>query len=270
MATYESTHGSVVHVDLYSEDLAATQAFYEGAFGWRFEPVEGMAYATWQAPNPPNGGVVAREDGPVTPPSTVFYVEVEDLDTAREAISEAGGELLVEETAVPGMGVFAVFRDPGGVVEAAWEDRYEGEPPEGGWPMLTDEPEPGSIVHFEHYTDDPGATQAFHEAVFGWEFEPVEGGGYTLARPPTPPFGGLMKVNEQMPAGTLAYLLVESAEDTCQGIEDAGGEVVREPFDVEGWGTMAVFRAPGGIVQALWESGMVEESAEGEADVVGA
>lgn len=267
MTTYESTEGSIVHIELNTDDLDATKAFYEAAFDWSTETMEmddDMTYTSWRAPNPPGGGLMQRQEGPYTPPATLFYIQVDDIESAREAITDAGGDLLVEEIAVPEMGVFAVFSDPGGVVEAVWEDRYEGEPPEGGWPRFTDAPEPGSVTHFELYTEDPDATRAFHEAVFGWAFETIDDGAYTMIRPPTPPYGGLMAATDDMPAGTLAYLLAESAEDTCDAIEDAGGRVLREPFEIEGWGTMAVFEAPGGIVQAVWESAPEAEVARAD------
>jgi hypothetical protein len=196
---------------------------------------------------------MSPNEGPFSPPTVVFYINVEDLDETNEAITENGGEILVEAMEVPEMGIFTIFQDPGGVINAAWEDRYEGEPPEGGWPMFTDQASDGSIVHFELYTDDPEGTQAFHEAVFGWTFEAAEG-DYVMAYPPTPPYGGVMNATDEMPVESLAYVLVEDAAEACEVIEGAQGEVLREPFDIEGWGTMAVFEAPGEIVLALWES----------------
>lgn len=120
--------------------------------------------------------------------------------------------------------------------------------------MTTHDPPDGSIVHVELYSEDGESTRTFYEEVFDWSFEDVEGGGYTLANPPSPPNGGLLAAGEHMPPGTLAYLRVADATATCRAIEAAGGRVVREPFDVDGWGTMAVFEAPGGVVQAVWES----------------
>lgn len=259
MTTYEMASGSIVHVELNSDDVEASGTFLADAFGWNVERDDEMNYTVWRAPNPPGGGLLGPQDGevpegaPFEPPSTLFYVDVEDLAEAREAIVEAGGELLVEEMEIPEMGAFTVFREPGGVVEAAWENRYEGDPPEGGWPAYTDDPEPGSVTHFELYSEDPGATCDFHEAVFGWAFETVEGSDYTMVYPPTPPYGGVMQATEEMPVGTLFYLLVEDAEAACEAVAGAGASVLREPFEVEGWGTMAVFEAPGGVVLALWE-----------------
>lgn len=252
MTTYEPTHGSIVHVELYSEDVDATRAFYGDVFGWTFEDVDGMDYTMFRAPSPPHGGLLAREDGDYRPPPTLVYLNADDLDGTRGAIEDAGGDLTVAEVEVAAEGAFAVFEAPGGVVQAAWEDRSGGEPTEGG--RLTDEPALGSLVHVELYSGDPGATRSFYEAVFGWTFEDVGDGAYTIARPPTPPNGGLLPAGDQMPPGTLTYLLVEDVAGTCESVAAAGGDVVREPFDVGGWGTMAVFEAPGGVLQALWES----------------
>lgn len=263
MTTYETTHGSIIHIELNTDDPDATEAFYEETFGWKFQSVEELPeYTSWQAPSPPNGGLMAPQNGEFTPPSTLFYINVENLAETREAIVEAGGELLGEEMDVPEMGIFALFRDPGGVVEGVWEDQYEGAPPEGGWPKFTDEPELGSVVHFELYTEDPEATQAFHEEVFGWRFETIEDGEYVMAYPPTPPYGGVMEASDEMPAGTVPYILVSSAAETSEEIPDNGGEVLREPFDIKGWGTMAVFEAPGAIVHALWEAAEMESDRE--------
>lgn len=253
MTTYEPTSGSIIHIELATDDPAGTRGFFETVFGWTFESIPEMAYMTFSPPNPPGGGVATGEaEGPFTPPPTLLYVNVDDLAETDEAIRAAGGEVLVDDMAVPEMGRFTVFREPGGVVEAAWETTSADEPSEGGFPPFTDEPEAGSVTHFELYSDDPEATRAFHEAVFGWGFEPVEGSDYVTVRPPTPPYGGMMAATDEMPVGTLLYLLVEDAAAAVETIEAAGGAVLREPFPVEGWGTMAVFEAPGGTPLAVW------------------
>lgn len=262
MTTYEPENGSIVHVELYSDDVEATRSFFEDAFGWSFEPVEGMDYTMWRSSDPPFGGLLGAEAAPDAFPPVLCYLQTDDLERTVEAIEAAGGEVLHDDE-VPGMGVFAVFRAPGGVVEAVWQSTGDAEPPEEGWPEFIDEPGAGSVVHVELYTDDVDATRAFHEAVFGWTFEDLEG-DYVMASPSTPPRGGLMEASDEMPVGTLCYVLVEGAEASCEAIEAAGGTVVEEPFDIEGWGTMAVFEAPGGIVGAVWESAMETSEAAAE------
>lgn len=254
MATYEPSSGSIVHIELYSEDVEGFQSFAEAVFDWSFERDEALDYTMWRSGTPPFGALLDPADAPVEVPSALIYLAVDDVEGAGRSIVEAGGELLLDAMEIPGMGALSVFREPGGVIEAVWEDRPEGEAAEVETPLFTDEPAIGSVTHFELYSEDPEATQDFHESVFGWTFETIDDGAYTLAQPPTPPAGGLMAATDEMPVGPLLYLQVESADDVSEEIADAGGAVLREPFEIEGWGTMAVFGAPGGVTFAVWES----------------
>ena len=211
-----------------------------------------------------------RDSEEDVPSGTLFYIDVADLEQTRRRVREAGGEILVEEMAVPEMGVFTIFRDPGGITEAAWETRLEGAEQGEDSPVFTDDPDAGSITHFEFYSDDTEASRSFHEAVFGWTFESIDDDAYTMIRPPTPPTGGLLPATPELPTGTLVYLLVDDAEASCSTIEEAGGRILREPFDVDGWGIMAVCEAPGNVVLAVWESApeSTERQPAGESTVI--
>lgn len=63
------------------------------------------------------------------------------------------------------------------------------------------------------------------------------------------------------PAGTASppvwntYIRVDSAADAAQRVRDAGGRVLREPFDVFGAGRMGVFADPEGAEFSVWEPG---------------
>ncbi len=46
------------------------------------------------------------------PSNLTFYVDVDDLATYREKIVAAGGEMVVDEMEVPGVGTLALFKDP--------------------------------------------------------------------------------------------------------------------------------------------------------------
>lgn len=254
MTTHEPGPGSIVHLELYSEDADATRAFFEAAFDWRFERPEGMEemdYHLWRSETPPFGGLAPADSPPFDPPTVLAYLLVDDIDEAVEAVTEAGAEVLVQQ-GIPGAGAMAMYEAPGGVIGAVWESHEEGVPDDA--PEYTDEPAAGSLTHLELYSEDPEATRRFHETAFGWAFESVGDGAYTMARTPTPPAVGLMAATDEFPPGTLAYFEVEAAAAALETIEAAGGSVLREPFDVEGWGTMGVFEAPGGIVGAVWES----------------
>jgi predicted enzyme related to lactoylglutathione lyase len=46
---------------------------------------------------------------------------VDDLAAYRTKITDAGGKIVVEEQAVPGMGAFTLFADPDGRVMGMWK-----------------------------------------------------------------------------------------------------------------------------------------------------
>lgn len=265
MTTYEPEVGSIVHIELFSDDRAATQSFYEDAFGWEFERYDEIDYLMWRAPDLPGGAVVDPADAPFPAPSTLCYLGTDDLSSTAAAIEEAGGELLTEETDVLEMGAFVVFRAPGDVVAAVWQSHPGTEPDE---PMLfTDDPGDGSVSHVELYSTDPAETESFFETVFDWRVEPTGDGDYTMAYPPTPPYAGVRTATDELPAGILIYLGVPNVEAATRTIQNAGGAVRREPFVVDGWGRIAVIEAPGGIVNAVWQD--ADEFAGTDAEMEG-
>lgn len=245
--------GSVVHVELYSDEPQATQAFYEQAFGWTFYDVEGMEYTMFEAQGPPHGGLVGRdridhEDAPATLP----YIYVEDLEAIAGAIDAAGGKVLGEPVEIPGTGEIAVFSAPGGMIHALWKD-VEGAQTNARVPA--DDPPDGSIVHLELHTEDPEGTRAFYEEVFGWSFEQLPETDYTIITLPSPPDGGMLerRGDSFVPPHSLAYILVDEVNEALARVHEAGGKVLGERYEIEEFGAFGVFEAPGGIVQAVWE-----------------
>lgn len=116
-------------------------------------------------------------------------------------------------------------------------------------------PVAGSLVHFELYTDQPPKTQKFYEDVFGWKFVKTTGMDYTLVNLPAAPNGGMMKRTTETQAvpGFLSYIQVDSVDDATKKIKKAGGKILMPKYEVAKVGWFALFEAPGGIVQAVWE-----------------
>ncbi len=115
---------------------------------------------------------------------------------------------------------------------------------------------PGELCHFELSTEDPQATQAFCEKIFGWKFSAMPGpeGTYHLIDTGGQPGGGMRKVTDQEPGPcTLNYILVEDLDAKGKEIEAAGGKVIVPRMEVPGHGAFLVFLAPGGVCQAIWE-----------------
>ncbi|SRR5713226_1295565 len=111
--------GSVVHVELHSDDPEKTKAFYRTVFGWKFQDVPGMNYAMIETPSMPGGGLRKTERGESA--GILNFVNVASVEDTMRKIEKAGGKILVPKQQVPSWGTFSVFQAPGGVVQAIWE-----------------------------------------------------------------------------------------------------------------------------------------------------
>ncbi len=120
--------GRVVHFEIPYDDGDRARAFYEAAFGWQLMTVPGMGYTlrhvrAQRRPGPDragfiNGGLMQRQDQ-FTAPNIV--IDVENLEDALKAVSEAGGSTVAERHAVGDMGFSAYFKDPEGNLIGLWE-----------------------------------------------------------------------------------------------------------------------------------------------------
>ena len=119
---------------------------------------------------------------------------------------------------------------------------------------MTNEPTIGSVVHIELHSDDPEKTKAFYHNVFGWKFQDLPEMGYSMIEAPSMPTGGLRKTEKGEAAGILNFILVASVDDATRKIERAGGKILVPKQDVPSWGSFSIFHAPGGVVQAVWET----------------
>jgi predicted enzyme related to lactoylglutathione lyase len=114
--------GSIVHVEMTSNDLAASRKFLEGIFGWKFKKEEmggGLEYWSFEAGTGPGGGLMAPM-GPM-PPSTLNYVLVDSVEATVKKIKTHGGKIMMDRTEIPKVGWFAIYELPGGVVQAIYE-----------------------------------------------------------------------------------------------------------------------------------------------------
>jgi uncharacterized protein len=113
-------YGTIVHCEMYSEDPAATKAFYENVFGWTISEIPGAGYWLVKSPERPHGGLLKKratpKPGGFDPPATLNYILVKSVDETAKKIVAAGGKILVPKYEIPNMGLFAVFQAPGGIV----------------------------------------------------------------------------------------------------------------------------------------------------------
>jgi predicted enzyme related to lactoylglutathione lyase len=108
---------------------------------------------------------------------------------------------------------------------------------------------------------DPDAAAEFYRGLFGWELDdrmpadaPVK---YFVARLRGQDVAGVGGRPDDAPDSPVAwnhYVAVESADDAGAKVNDNGGSVVMEPFDVLDAGRMAVVADPEGAVFCVWEA----------------
>jgi predicted enzyme related to lactoylglutathione lyase len=116
---------AVVHWELWSKDPARLSGFYEKVFGWKMQNFPEMDYRIAETRKEGemgiNGGITKPMD-PAIAGNMTFYIAVDDLAAFRSKVVAAGGKIVVEEQAVPGMGSFALFSDPDGRVIGIWKN----------------------------------------------------------------------------------------------------------------------------------------------------
>jgi hypothetical protein len=115
----------VVHFEMPYDDRNRMAKFYASAFGWeaRMLGEEMGSYvvvtttetgdAGPKEPGRINGGFFPkRPDWPAQHPNVV--IAVDDLGTAMRKVAEAGGRVLGEPMAIPGVGQYVSFTDTEG------------------------------------------------------------------------------------------------------------------------------------------------------------
>jgi predicted enzyme related to lactoylglutathione lyase len=114
--------------------------------------------------------------------------------------------------------------------------------------------EPGTFSWVELATSDAEAAKAFYAELFGWEYEDDEVGAgmvYSTARRDGHVVAALL--GSDQPPHWNSYISVASVDEAAKKVDEAGGKVVQEPFDVMDVGRMAVIQDPSGAPVSLWE-----------------
>ena len=106
---------------------------------------------------------------------------------------------------------------------------------------------------------DPAASNAFYEALFGWEIQDSgpEMGNYgmcLLGGRPVAGIGPQMGGGDAPPAW-LTYLAVDDVEKVAEAVTAHGGTLVAPPMTVGDAGRMAVGQDPTGAFVGLWQAG---------------
>ncbi len=114
----------VVHWELWSEKPGKVADFYGKVFGWEIRHLPEMNYRLVQTGGSGgiDGGIMTPQKGP-WPGNMALYIDVDDLDEYAAKIREAGGRIVVDKMAVPGVGTLSLFEDPDGRVLGMWKQQ---------------------------------------------------------------------------------------------------------------------------------------------------
>ena len=115
---------SVVHFEIASPNLERSSDFYRELFDWEVGAEEIEGYRLVRTAEASIGGGLLQAPEGVFPYVTI-YVEVPDLHATLQRSEELGGKMVVEPMPVPGVGSFAMFQDPDGVMVGIIEERRE-------------------------------------------------------------------------------------------------------------------------------------------------
>jgi uncharacterized protein len=115
----EPKAGSFVHIEFASTDPERTRKFLEDVFEWKFESMPELAYHTYSTPSGPGGGLMKPMEG--QPPGVLSYILSQDVEQDIRKIEGAGGFVLQPKHEIPGVGWFAVFREPTGITLALFQ-----------------------------------------------------------------------------------------------------------------------------------------------------
>ncbi len=102
----------IAHVEIPATDLDRESLFLKNVFGWEFKEF-GKGYLLF---NNKKGIMVGlREvDNVIAGDTTVFHVNITDIDEVLKKVKETGGKVKREKTIIPAMGWYALITDPDG------------------------------------------------------------------------------------------------------------------------------------------------------------
>ena len=241
--------GTPCWVDLGVDDVDRGAAFYSAVFGWRVD--EGPPEAGGYRMCTKNGLVVAglgAKQSPDQPSVWTTYLATEDADETVRKINAAGGKVLVEAIDVMNVGRMAIAADTDGAVFGIWQSRAH-----TGMQLAN---EPGSVTWNENMSRDFDGNKAFYQAVFGYDYDDMSGGGFTYAtfKVGGESRGGLGELGKDtpmnVPANWTTYFSVADTDATVAKASELGGNVLSPAEDTE-FGRMAILTDDQGSIFAV-------------------
>ena len=248
----EYAPGTFCWVDLGTNDIEASKAFYGTLFGWTFEDMPaGENGEIYSMASLDGGKTVAAlfPPQPGAPEAWSSYVSVEDADATAARVTEAGGTVLAGPFDVFTSGRMAVVQDPTGAVVSLWQPRDH-----IGAGLVN---APGALTWNELWTNDTETAKAFYTQAFGWITEEAEGGtGYTMWNTSAGgQNGGMWELRPEMtgvPPHWVVYFGTADLDASVAQATELGAQVHVPPTAIAP-GRFATLSDPRGAVFNLFE-----------------
>ena len=116
---------------------------------------------------------------------------------------------------------------------------------------------PGTFCWVDLVSGDQDASKAFYSALFGWDYEELQGTGvYAVAELDGKAVAALRPLPDpSMPPHWNTYVSVEHADAVAARARELGATVVLAAGEVGDAGRLAVIQDPQGAVISLWQPG---------------
>lgn len=256
--------GKVIWTELVTPNLAASQAFYSGLFGWTFREMRAGEgdYGIAEANGRSIGGVVQRAIAPGEQKQSnwLTFIAVRDTDAAKHEVVARGGKVLAEPTTYRGRGRQAVFSDPDGAVFAVIASSSG----DSGDFLAA----PGEWIWSSLLAQDPKRSAKFYKRVFGYDaFDLPSDDGFEHVVLSTE--GYARAGIHSLPADSVHrhshWINFVRVIDTAQAASKAtalGGRVLVEPHVDRHGGRVALLADPNGARFGVMEWTAADSKAE--------
>lgn len=116
----------------------------------------------------------------------------------------------------------------------------------------------GAVHWNELNTRNVKKAKEFYKKTLGWSYDDMPMGDemygtYTIAKVGDKMVGGMFEMKgpmfEGVPENWFTYFAVDNIDKMLKKVKDAGGTVLRDPFDVAGVGRIAIIKDSNGAVQ---------------------
>ena len=111
-----------VHIELQTQDVAKSKAFYAKMFDWKLEDIADMSYTIINVGEGTGGGIMKKTSSDI-PDIWIPYILVDDITASTKKARELGATIAKDVTEIPDFGWFSVILDPTGAAFGLWQPK---------------------------------------------------------------------------------------------------------------------------------------------------